>query len=370
MRQGSTAMGRPTWFAVGILLLGGCSIQEGKAVCRNGGDPDSGCGMSRSCPSGETDCGGTCVNLATAPNHCGSCGNACPIGHACMDGQCRPPGIPCPGNQILCHATTCVSHYTDPNNCGECDRYCGPGGTCREGECYGPADAGAPGCQPTWYTRCNGQCVNTSASNTNCGSCGYACGASQSCEMGRCACPSGQDACGSACVDLQTSSDNCGFCGNACPTGQSCISGACTVVCGGGQTNCSGTCRQTSSDPSNCGACGTVCPTGQTCSMGACACPAGLTRCDGRCVNTNTDHNNCGGCGLSCGIADCINRRCVCTDPMYSFLCPASTAVGFITCWDIAIDCNSILRCPDGRLFGCRPGYRPASCESNDCIPR
>src|SRR2546428_407411 len=29
------------------------------------------------CPSGYTDCNGTCVNLSTDPSNCGACGNGC-----------------------------------------------------------------------------------------------------------------------------------------------------------------------------------------------------------------------------------------------------------------------------------------------------
>lgn len=57
------------------------------------------------CPSGQTDCSGTCKNLQTDETACGSCTNTCSAGQACVSGSC----FNCPGG-------TCVSCTTD-NNC-------------------------------------------------------------------------------------------------------------------------------------------------------------------------------------------------------------------------------------------------------------
>jgi hypothetical protein len=52
----------------------------GGQICANGG-----C----ACPSGEQTCGGVCVDLATDPSHCGSCGNNCTSdAGACIHGAC------------------------------------------------------------------------------------------------------------------------------------------------------------------------------------------------------------------------------------------------------------------------------------------
>jgi hypothetical protein len=41
------------------------------------------------CPTGQTDCAGTCVGLMTDSNNCGSCGNICPsTTPSCVGGVC------------------------------------------------------------------------------------------------------------------------------------------------------------------------------------------------------------------------------------------------------------------------------------------
>jgi hypothetical protein len=43
------------------------------------------------CGSGETSCGGACVDTTSDPLNCGGCTNACPVvdgGASCLDSQC------------------------------------------------------------------------------------------------------------------------------------------------------------------------------------------------------------------------------------------------------------------------------------------
>ncbi|RMH40294.1 MAG: hypothetical protein D6689_14200 [Deltaproteobacteria bacterium] len=62
---------------------------------------------ARSCPAGQSDCGGTCVDLATSEAHCGACGAACAPGETCQNGYC------CPTGTELC-ADQCVPAGTCP----------------------------------------------------------------------------------------------------------------------------------------------------------------------------------------------------------------------------------------------------------------
>ena len=55
-----------------------------------------------------------------------------------------------------------------------------------------------------------------------------------------------------------TDTANCGTCGNACGAGQSCMSGVCQANCSASQMVCGGMCTNTSFDPSNCNGCGNV----------------------------------------------------------------------------------------------------------------
>jgi len=68
------------------------------------------------CPSGTTNCGGTCVNLTTFqtdPQNCGNCGNICPPGTNCSSGECVSL---CSGGQICC----CQCSYCQVDENGIC----------------------------------------------------------------------------------------------------------------------------------------------------------------------------------------------------------------------------------------------------------
>lgn len=72
----------------------------GSTVTLNSGgqvhfDQDSGC---TGCASGLVQCAGVCTSTQSDANHCGSCGNACPLSSACEMGTCLPAGACLPGN--------------------------------------------------------------------------------------------------------------------------------------------------------------------------------------------------------------------------------------------------------------------------------
>ena len=95
-------------FAVGLLLLAGCSS-----------DP----------PKHEPPCEEK-FDLSSDPTNCGYCGHTCGYGQSCVDGACTclPP------NTAMC--SHCTDLSSDPFNCGACAAVCqSPTSTCEQGKC-------------------------------------------------------------------------------------------------------------------------------------------------------------------------------------------------------------------------------------------
>jgi len=287
------------------------------------------------CMSPMAMCGDRCVDTQTDTTHCGTCGNACPMGQNCVAGSCA-----CLAGRTACTGI-CVDTQTDDRNCGTCGTTCPTGQSCAAGACVCPMG----------QTLCGGACVDTTTSTANCGACGNACPMSQSCTAGACACPTGRTACGTGsmtlCVDTTADNNNCGGCGVSCSGGQTCTAGAC--ACPTGQTFCGGACVDTTTAQSHCGACGTACGSAQTCTAGTCTCPMGQTACGASCVNVATDSTNCGACGTACSMGQsCVAGACRCPTGQ-----TACTAGGVTTCSDLQTstgNCGMCGRaCPTGQ---------------------
>ncbi len=256
-------------------------------------------------------CNGAKVCLMNDALNCGKCGNECPEGIACENGECKadkttdpekpgpkdPEPKACEGK--LCN-DECVDVHTDVRHCGECDHACGDNQHCSDAKCE---------CDES-LTMCSDTCVDLKTDNNNCGECGKQCGEGLHCSDAKCVCDDTLTMCSDVCVDLKTDNNNCGACGTQCGEGLHCSDAKCE--CNDRQMMCSDVCVDINTDNNNCGACGTQCGESKHCSDAKCECddPA-LTVCSDACVNIKTDKNNCGACGTKCSpIQVCKDGGC------------------------------------------------------------
>lgn len=174
------------------------------------------------------ECDGKCIDPSTDMAHCGSCGNACVNGAACVQGICQ-----CAASTTKC-GSACVDTKTDVNHCGGCNSACGAdGGTLTGGGSWACVGGACTVTCSGGKTACGTACVDTKTDDGNCGTCGTACTTvTQHCSDGMC-CAVGQLACGGGdggvpkCIDVQSDVTNCGACGNSCPGGNVCEAGKC-----------------------------------------------------------------------------------------------------------------------------------------------
>ena len=130
---------------------------------------------------------------------------------------------------------------------------------------------------PSDERQCDGVCRALAMDPQNCGACGHACSAGETCSAGQCLCANGRADCDGACVDLESDPGHCGSCTTACDATQVCTTAAggataCADSCAeGSQTSCDRACVDLTSDAWSCGACGRACGTGERCQAGSCA---------------------------------------------------------------------------------------------------
>ena len=228
------------------------------------------CGFT--CNPSFADCDGMAANgcevdLRANAGNCGLCGNACPVranasAAVCAMGRCD---VTCNANFGNCDANQengCEQDLRgDVNHCGRCGNVCplrpNTTPTCAMGACGYTCNPGFADCDGNADNGCE---VTLGTDRANCGRCGNTCttptnAQSSSCASARCefVCrPPFVDCDGDAAngceVDPRTSTAHCGGCGMACTARPNatttCTGGSCGFTCNTGFGDCDG-------DPSN-----------------------------------------------------------------------------------------------------------------------
>jgi hypothetical protein len=228
-----------------------CDLASGRCVeCLPSADtcaPDRHCDavMLRCVPGCRSDegCAAPTPRCDTAGHACVACVTDahCPAGSLCVGNRCAPgcnPAQPCPSAQSCC-AGSCVDITGNTLHCGGCSMACAlpqAMASCVMGRCAVASCADGRGdCDRDPANGCE---VDTGTSLSHCGACGAACATpdgTPSCVAGRCtvgACNAGRGDCDAMPANgcetaLQTSDAHCGRCGNACAAGTFCFGGAC-----------------------------------------------------------------------------------------------------------------------------------------------
>lgn len=145
----------------------------------------------------ETLCGNVCTNVDIDPSNCSACGNACPTfanaAAVCGAGNCGAICLPeyadCDGDLADVAGTGCETNLpTSVDHCGACGNACpvpaNAAAACVNGACgLGACLTGFDDCDTDPTNGCESELA---ADALNCGACGNACPMGQVCTSGAC----------------------------------------------------------------------------------------------------------------------------------------------------------------------------------------
>jgi hypothetical protein len=204
------------------------------------------------CAPNLADCDGNVrngceVNVAKDPDNCGTCDVECSSNHVASrscdgtcNGTCASGYADCNADKLRDGCETSIG--SDTVNCGACGVACSTNhvsARCSAGTCDGQCSAQFGDCNKN--KQADGCETDLQNDPVHCGGCGLACSTNHvkpQCFSGACdgVCEKGFEDCnadrrGDGCeTDLLNDASNCGSCGVACAAGDSCMNGKCQTL--------------------------------------------------------------------------------------------------------------------------------------------
>ncbi len=225
-------------FGCGATTCDPCALDHAAATCAG-----SGCAVS-SCNPGYADCDQTaddgCETDLSEPTHCGTCNAQCAAGSPyCTPTTTSAGTFMCASGCSAVAPTLCGSQCVDLqsalDNCGACGNACPEAtngqATCAAGVCSFVCEADFHACGTSCATD-----LSPATCGASCAPCPTGANAIPSCDGAQCGikCEPHFANCNGVASDgcevsLLTDPSNCGACNDACDSGQ-CTAGACVIV--------------------------------------------------------------------------------------------------------------------------------------------